>query len=37
MHKKKTSINHYGYEGLMAGAEGLEPSALGFGDQCSTN
>ena len=22
---------------LMAGAEGLEPSARGFGDRCSTN
>ena len=29
--------NQLNYRAMMAGAEGLEPSARGFGDRCSTN
>jgi hypothetical protein len=38
--KKKKSANSHKINGLqtfsLAGAEGLEPSARGFGDRCST-
>src|ERR1700761_9784775 len=30
----KSSVSHYG---VLAGVEGLEPPAPGFGDRCSTN
>ena len=33
----KALINKASRDFLMAGAEGLEPSARGFGDHCSTN
>ena len=29
--------NQLNYRAILAGAEGLEPSARGFGDRCSTN
>ena len=38
--KKETNLLHFMFGiglSILAGAEGLEPSALGFGDRCSTN
>ena len=35
MHKNNTLKNIQSV--ILAGAEGLEPSARGFGDHCSTN
>ncbi len=33
----ETLINKASRDLVLAGAEGLEPSARGFGDHCSTN
>ncbi len=35
--KKENRRKHSVFAGFLAGAEGLEPSARGFGDRCSTN
>ena len=34
---EKSQVPHKRYLTFLAGAEGLEPSARGFGDRCSTN
>ena len=35
--QKSRRQNVYDLENTLAGAEGFEPSARGFGDRCSTN
>jgi hypothetical protein len=37
INKKSRRQNVYDLENTLAGAEGFEPSARGFGDRCSTN
>ena len=37
LHNRKSRIIRHGLKFHVAGAEGLEPSAYGFGDRCSTN